>query len=193
MKGLLWRFRCAGSFGGVSSFKDEDEERYFMRVDFWGGKVSAEIDSARFSALSLRDEGVDVRVLGDVIFSSGSPRALVRAIVFDGDEGFKEVSFDESMQGMVVSGFCEILDKRHYSTDDGRNFFSASLKTCGGVLRRVPLTEELFSKLSIGLGVVSGNLVNEFSNAYVDGKRQNLTRSELLLTAWKPGVPREMK
>lgn len=191
MKDLVWKFRGVGTYAGVTSFGEGDDERHYLRVDYWGGKVSAELSAEVARSIeSKRDAGCDVRVSGDVQVGQGVPRLILKGMRFEGDEGWSEPSDEERFSGVVFEGLCEVMDKKSSTSDNGVIYFNVSVKANGGILRRLPVaSQEVFDSFSLGMGRISGSVYTDISTVYKDFRRQAVVRNDMQVTGFAPLLP----
>ncbi len=162
-----YRFQCAGTFSGVTSFTDDDDEDVNMiKVDFFGGKVNIMVSPADAERLQSRKVGSDVRLVGDVLVAGGSFKPLMQRMTFDGDKDFDPVTMEEAYQGLVFSGPAIVDSKRFFSRKDGTSAFQVTFRLFGATLRDFPVSEEAFAQIQEGQVLISAQIVSEVMKNY---------------------------
>lgn len=155
-----WKFVCFGVFGGVTSFDDGGVQKHFMRIDFWGGKLSLPVTSDNLSAMSAKPVGADVKASGSLIMSGGSPRVELTSLLFDGDDGFRAPTAEQVQNGLVWRGQGTVVEKHEFPRRDGSQGYSLKVQSLGGTMD-LRCTREAFEAASVGLASLTGSLSSE--------------------------------
>lgn len=132
-------FRLFGAFAGVTSFTDDEtkEEKNFLRLDYFGGSQTVEIDSEDVDRYNSLELGSDARLLGLITWKAGVPKLLVRNAIFEGEKAFKPLTLEERLQGSSWSGFGRIREKYVSNLKDGSKRFILVAELMGGLVRLV--------------------------------------------------------
>ena len=132
-------FRLFGAFAGVTSFIDDGtkEEKNFLRLDYFGGSQTVEIepeDVARYRSMEL---GADARLGGLMTWKIGVPKLMVQDSVFENEKGFKPLTLEERLQGSTWSGLARIRERFVGNLKDGSKRFTITAELMGGLVRLV--------------------------------------------------------
>lgn len=184
-----WRFRCAGTYAGVVSFKNEDEDmtHYMLRVEYYGGKFSVDISERDFNKIQAEKRvGCDVRLDGMLLINGGNPRAVFEHLKFEGEKGFEPIEFQEMIEGMRCEGLGSISRKSTFENDEGKIFCSCKLTCNGGTIRGVTIENDVFNKIPEGTAIVVATVVTEISKSFNAGSVRTEARSQLIIKGARP-------
>lgn len=182
-----WRFRCAGTFAGCSSFKDDDEVmHYYLKCDYYGGKVAVEISHRDFENISgSKLPGCDVRLGGIALINGGQVKLLLESCKFEKDKGFEPVDLTEMIAGMTCEGFGGISFKRSWEREDSSVGCSCTITASGGILRGIAVEPASYDKIPEGPCIIQANVMTEVSNSFVDGRPKTSVRNILTVKGAK--------
>lgn len=185
---LGWVFKCAGTFAGVSSFKDDDDVlQNYLKIEFFGGRVSVPIGPRDAEKIARSSVGVGVRLAGDLLFNSGNPKPILKQLSFDGDKNFKPLDMADMLGGMTFEGVAKLGTRAIGDRDDGTQWANVMIQTMGGT-QKVNVEPEFFEKLpQLGtLAVVSGQIFSQIRESFADGKVSQSVHNSILIKAAKP-------
>lgn len=182
---FLWRFKCAGVFSGISSFSGDDETKYFLKIDFYGGKATVEVSEKDFDFFSKKKIGLGLRIGGPLLLNGGNVKPVIETIGIEGQKDFKTIDMTDLMEGMTFEGVGTLDRKRSAVRNDGSSWYGVSVKTLGGLIGGIPVSEEAFETLPVGQCRLSGTVTTEISSVFADGKRQQSVRNSLLIVGAK--------
>lgn len=182
-----WSFKCAGNFAGVTSFKDETgEEQNFLKIEFFGGRVSVQIGSKVADRIADHVPGAGVRVSGELLFNAGNPKPVLKSISFEGDKNYKPLEMSELLNGMTFEGLAKLGQRATGERDDETRWASVFITTMGGTMR-VPVDPEVLEKLPPrdSLVYLSGQVFTNIRDVFADGKSSQVVKNSILVKAAK--------
>lgn len=162
-----YKFKCAGTFAGISSFTDDNgEEVNLMKIDYMGGKVNVQLSPENAEKFSEKKAGSDCRVSGDVLVGGGAFRPVASGIAFEGEKDFEPISLEEAFSGLVFSGPGIVDSKRSYISKSGVPIFLIDLRLFGATLQDFGVSEEAFKSIPEGQVTIYGQIVSEVKRNY---------------------------
>lgn len=182
-----WQFKCAGNFAGVTSFKDESgEEQNFMKIEFFGGRVSVQISPKVADRISGNVPGIGVRVSGELLFNAGNPKPVVKSIAFEGDKNFKPLEMSELLSGMTFEGLAKLGQRATGERDDDTRWANVFIITMGGAMK-VNVDPEAFEKLPPrdSLVYLNGQVFTNIRDSFIDGKSTQVVKNSILVRSAK--------
>lgn len=182
-----WGFNCAGMFAGTTSFKDdEDFSRYYLKVEYFGGKFAVEISERDYKRITeTKRLGCDCRLGGLIFLNGGNPKPVLQELSFEGEKGFSPIDLQEQVQGMICQGFAQLSYKRQWEREDGTTGCSCTLAANGGLLRGVSVDPNCFSSLPDGPAIVSASVMTEISQSFTEGSRRTVVKNSLTVKGAK--------
>ncbi|MDO4551770.1 MAG: hypothetical protein Q4C96_11030 [Planctomycetia bacterium] len=189
------QFVACGTFSGITSFEENGENLHFVRLDYFGGKVSLPVVSEELRRFERMRIGSDCRFYGIVQPTvNGTVKIKTVQVVCSDEEGYKEPTVEEKYRGCIFGGDVLIQSKRSYvRSTDGENVYTLDVICYGGPLS-VTCTEEVFRNLKKGdLLKVSGILISYTVSESRNGSRQTTLKTVPQITAFEPVVFAESK
>lgn len=162
-----YKFNCAGTFAGVSSFTDDDGEAVnLLKIDYMGGKVNVQLSPETAEKFQKKQPGCDCRVSGDVLVGGGSFKPVLSSIQFEGEKDFEPVSMEESFAGLIFTGPGVVESKRSYTSKSGNLVCLVDVKLFGASLKDFEVSSEVFPQIAEGQVTIFGQIVSEVKKTF---------------------------